>query len=90
MAEYHVGCGMAGIYAGMLNKQGTEWLNKSEVTEEARMAVAQYEKERMERSMTGKLPRKNGGVLMSNLICLIIGCVVGLTVAALVAAGEDQ
>lgn len=27
---------------------------------------------------------------MSNLICLIIGCVVGLTVAALVAAGEDQ
>ena len=26
---------------------------------------------------------------MSNLICLIIGCVVGLTVAALVAAGED-
>lgn len=26
---------------------------------------------------------------MSNLICLIIGCVVGLTVAALIAAGED-
>ena len=26
---------------------------------------------------------------MSNLLCLIIGCVVGLTVAALVAAGED-
>lgn len=26
---------------------------------------------------------------MSNLICLIIGCVVGLTVAALVAAGEE-
>lgn len=36
MAEYHVGCGIAGIYAGTLNKQGTEWLNKSEVTEEAR------------------------------------------------------
>lgn len=27
---------------------------------------------------------------MSNLLCLIIGFVVGLTVAALVAAGEDQ
>lgn len=26
---------------------------------------------------------------MSNLICLIIGCFVGLTVAALVAAGEE-
>ena len=26
---------------------------------------------------------------MSNMICLIIGCVVGLTVAALVAAGEE-
>ena len=26
---------------------------------------------------------------MSNLICLIIGCVVGLTVAAFVAAGEE-
>lgn len=26
---------------------------------------------------------------MSNLICLIIGCVVSLTVSALVAAGED-
>lgn len=26
---------------------------------------------------------------MSNLICLIIGSVVGLTVAALVAAGEE-
>lgn len=26
---------------------------------------------------------------MSNLLCLIIGCVVGLTVAALVAAGEE-
>lgn len=67
MAEYHVGCGMAGIYAGTLNKQGTEWLNKSEVTEEARMAVAQYEKERMERKgyrgETVKCTFKNGVVL---------------------------
>lgn len=47
MAEYHVGCGLAGIYAGTLNKQGTEWLTKSEVTEEARQAVILYEKDRL-------------------------------------------
>jgi hypothetical protein len=67
MDEYHVGCGLAGIYAGTLNKQGTEWLNKSEVTEEARMAVAQYEKERMERKgyrgETVKCTFENGVVL---------------------------
>lgn len=47
MAEYHVACGLAGIYAGTLNKHGTEWINKSEVTEEARKAVIQYEKDRL-------------------------------------------
>lgn len=39
MAEYHVGCGIAGIYAGTLKKNGCEWLNKSEVTKEAIIAV---------------------------------------------------
>lgn len=39
MAEYHVGCGFAGIYAGTLNKSGTEWKNKSLVTNEAIDAV---------------------------------------------------
>ena len=47
MAEYHVACGMAGIYAGTLNKQQTEWQDKSDVTEEARQAVIQYEKDRL-------------------------------------------
>jgi len=42
MAEYHVGCGMAGIYAGTTNKDGTAWKNKSNVTDEALQAVAQY------------------------------------------------
>ena len=42
MAEYHVGCGWAGIYAGTLNKNKTMWNNKSEVTNEAMCAVAQY------------------------------------------------
>ena len=42
MAEYHVGCGMAGIYAGTLKKNGYEWRNKSDVTSEALSAVAQY------------------------------------------------
>ena len=42
MAEYHVGCGAFGIYAGTLNKKGDMWVNKSEVTDEAYKAVAQY------------------------------------------------
>lgn len=42
MAEYHVGCGCFGIYAGTLNKNGDKWKNKSDVTLEAMGAVAQY------------------------------------------------
>ena len=42
MAEYHVGCGMAGIYAGTLNKDKTMWQNKTEVTDEAIGAVRDY------------------------------------------------
>lgn len=46
MAEYHVGYGFAGIYAGTLNprtKDGYQtWRNKSDVTEETISAVAQY------------------------------------------------
>ena len=34
MAEYHVGYGIAGIYAGTLNKKGDMWVNKSLVTNE--------------------------------------------------------
>ncbi len=41
MAEYHVGCGLAGIYAGTHKKDG-EWRNKSEVTHETLCATAQY------------------------------------------------
>lgn len=67
MAEYHVACGLAGIYAGTLNKQGTEWLNKSDVTEEARKSVIQYEKDRMKSEKrlkeTIKYTFRNGDVL---------------------------
>lgn len=42
MAEYHVGCGIFGIYAGVLNKKGNLWQRKSEVTHEALDAVANY------------------------------------------------
>lgn len=43
MAEYHVGCGAFAIYAGTLNSRNKNlWQNKSEVTEEATSAVAQY------------------------------------------------
>lgn len=43
MAEYHVGCGAFGIYAGTLNsKNKSLWQNKSEVTDEAVEAVRDY------------------------------------------------
>jgi hypothetical protein len=42
MAEYHVGCGITAIWAGTLNKKGNMWLHKSDVTNEAFSAVAQY------------------------------------------------
>ncbi len=42
MAKYHVGCGITGIFAGTLNKTNTMWVNKSDVTNEAINAVAQF------------------------------------------------
>lgn len=42
MAEYHVGCGITGIFAGTLNKKGDMWTRKSDVTDEAINAVAQF------------------------------------------------
>ena len=42
MTKYHVGCGIAGIYAGLLNKDQNSWKNKTEVTKEAMDAVSQY------------------------------------------------
>lgn len=42
MAEYHVGCGLFGIYAGTVKKNGKEWLHKSDVTNEAILSVIQH------------------------------------------------
>lgn len=42
MLKYHVGCGITGIFAGTLNKKGDTWVNKSDVTDEAMGAVAQF------------------------------------------------
>ncbi len=42
MANYHVGCGITGIFAGTINKTSTMWVNKSDVTDEAISAVAQF------------------------------------------------
>lgn len=42
MAEYHVGCGIAGIYAGTLNKKGNMWINKSLVTDEVLSCAFDY------------------------------------------------
>ena len=42
MTEYHVGCGVLGIYAGRLNKKGDRWLSKSDVTEEVLDSTFDY------------------------------------------------
>ena len=43
MAEYHVGCGAFGIYAGTLNNRNKNlWQNKTECTDEALCAVRDY------------------------------------------------
>ena len=42
MSNYHVGCGITEIFAGTLNKTYTKWVNKSDVTDEAISAVAQF------------------------------------------------
>lgn len=58
MPDYHVGCGAFGIYAGTLNRNKTLWQNKSEVTNEAICAVAEYllqEDKRMSFEKNGKL-----------------------------------
>lgn len=58
MPDYHVGCGAFGIYAGTLNRTKTLWQNKSEVTNEAICAVAEYmlqENKRMRFEKNGKL-----------------------------------
>jgi hypothetical protein len=42
-AEYHVGCGAFGIYAGTLNSKNKNlWQNKTECTDEALCAVRDY------------------------------------------------
>ena len=43
MAEYHIGCGAFGIYAGTLNSRNKcLWQNKTECTDEAINAVRDY------------------------------------------------
>ena len=42
MANYHVGCGITGIFAGTINRTSSMWVNKSDVTDEAISAVAQF------------------------------------------------
>lgn len=42
MAEYHIGTGCYGIYAGVTTRSGNLWKDKSDVTEEALWAVIDY------------------------------------------------
>jgi len=63
MADYHVGCGIAGIYAGVLRKNGHEWKDKTCVTEEALEAVRDWllEEKRPEDERYGYCWRKPDG-----------------------------
>ncbi len=57
MAKYHVACGITSIFAGTINKTNTMWVNKSDVTDEAISAVAQFlleHEEAMEFNYQGK------------------------------------
>lgn len=47
MPEYHVGIGLAGIYAGTLDKSKTMWINKSDVTKESIYAVFMWFRDHM-------------------------------------------
>ena len=40
--KYSVGCGLAGIYAGVLKPNGKGWKEKTDVTKDAIGAVAQH------------------------------------------------
>lgn len=42
MTKYSIGCGLFGIYAGVLKPNGTEWKEKTDVTIDAMGAVAQH------------------------------------------------
>lgn len=73
MAEYHVGCGMSGIYAGTMKKgKKDEWRTKSDVTDEAIQAVANwmyYQVQENDKSFGYAWKTKHGKVL--SLICTI-------------------
>lgn len=56
MAEYHVGCGAFGIYAGTLNPRNkTIWKDKHECTDEAIASVRDY----MVQELLGGIDCKN-------------------------------
>lgn len=40
--KYSVGCGFAGIYAGILKPNGEEWKEKTDVTKDAMASVTQH------------------------------------------------
>lgn len=61
--EYHVSMGLFGIYAGIINKKGDKWLDKTDVTDEAINAVAGYMADKVkkgENSFAYALKRSDG------------------------------
>lgn len=77
MAEYHIGCGITGIYAGTLNQKTKDgyqtWRNKSDVTEEAIAAVAQYFKQELKHNeiSTGRRYAFNDGTTVELKLSIV-------------------
>lgn len=66
MSNYHVGCGLAGIYAGTWKTEKDsndgfhEWKNKSLITDEAIHAVMTYLLPKKGEVATAKVTHSNG------------------------------
>ena len=80
VAEYHVGAGAFGIYAGTLTKSGKLWREKTDCTDEALIAVRDY--------LLGELPegKTTGGYEWMRAD----GSIVELRVTVKAAQAEDE
>ena len=97
MAEYHVGCGFAGIYAGTLKRnKRDEWLNKSNVTNEAINAVVLYMDGRIKEGETAiaygfKLPGGKYPIeISSEILQRAVSNTVEMCINAVDVEGEEQ
>lgn len=75
MNDYHVACGASAIYLGRLNKEGTQWTEKTDCTDEVLRAAADYLFALADKSATGQYVRscRVGDGKTLHLICEVTG-----------------